>query len=297
MRVSDTPHATTEYPDGAGADEGEWMNNDSWSTDWSAIGKHVLSTTRSAAMAHNINYGSALLKSSVAFANGVTELQDNNANIQQDRTGATEENNKFEARAGQFTLTGVLVGGQAPTVGWNYIPVANTFDHVVYDKDIVAAAVPTETGKENYTLVWDNYNASLAANAQQDVLVALEFTNGTGKDFWGEKNLVRNGGTFYLLGKLSPTATGLNTITWPTLNGSTTDYALPPYDADGKTIQAPRVFIQDYVTEAKFIIGETSLQHAYVTVPDLRSTQISLGLSVDLQWRTGLSFENVVLGE
>lgn len=297
MRVSDTPHATTEYPDGAGANNGEWMNNDSWTSDWSVIGKHVLSTTRSAAMAHNINYGTALLKSSVAFANGVTELQDNNAKIQQDRTGATEENNKFDAVSGQFTLTGVLVGGQTPTVGWNYIPVANTFDYIVYDKDIVAAGVPTETGKENYTLVWDNYNASLAANAQQDVLVALEFTNGTGKDFWGEKNLVRNGGTFYLLGKLSPTATGLNAITWPTMDGSTTDYALPPYDADGKTIQAPRVFIQDYVTEAKFVIGETSLQHAYVTVPDLRSTQISLGLSVDLQWRTGLSFENVVLGE
>ncbi len=297
MRVSNTPHATTEYPDGAGADQGEWMNNDSWTTDWSAIGKHVLSTTRSAAMAHNINYGSALLKSSVAFANGVTELQDNNATIQHDRTGATEENNKFNAVSGQFTLTGILVGGQTPTVGWNYIPVANTFDNVVYDKDIVAAAVPTPANQENYTLVWDNYNSSLAANQQQDVLVALEFTNGTGKDFWGEKNLVRNGGTFYLLGKLSPTATGLTAITWPTLNGSTTDYALPPYDADGKTIQAPRVFIQDYVTEAKFIIGETSLQHAYVTVPDLRSTQISLGLSVDLQWRTGLSFENVVLGE
>jgi hypothetical protein len=31
-------------------------------------------------------------------------------------------------------------------------------------------------------------------------------------------------------------------------------------------------------------------------VPDLRSTQISLGLSVDLHWREGLKFGNVNVG-
>lgn len=50
------------------------------------------------------------------------------------------------------------------------------------------------------------------------------------------------------------------------------------------------------MTEANFVIGANSLQYALVAVPDLRSTQISLGLSVDLNWQTGLSFEEVVLG-
>ena len=146
----------------------------------------------------------------------------------------------------------------------------------------------TPSGSENYTLVFDNYTDAADQNA---VYVALEFTNATGKDFWGEANLVRAGGTFYIVGKLDPTATGLAAITWPT------DYALPPYNADGSTIQATRVFIQDYMTTANFVINATSLQHAYVTVPDLRSTQISLGLSVDLAWSPGLVFDNIVLGE
>jgi hypothetical protein len=51
------------------------------------------------------------------------------------------------------------------------------------------------------------------------------------------------------------------------------------------------------MTSATFVINEKSLQHALVSVPDLRSGQISLGLSVDLQWRTGLTFNDVILGE
>ena len=67
LRVSDTPHLTTDYPDGSGTTAGEWMNDASWTADWSIIGKHVLSTTRSVAMAHNINYGTALLKSTIKY--------------------------------------------------------------------------------------------------------------------------------------------------------------------------------------------------------------------------------------
>ncbi len=292
LRVSDTPHITTDYPDGGGNASGEWMNDASWTSDWSAIGNHVQSTTRSVAMAHNINYGSALLKSTVKYGAGV--LQDNNAAIQAARNGATESNKTIAANAGGvFELIGILVGGQEQTMGWNYVAKAAspTFDTVIYDTDIVSSAIPAygSAGEANYTLVWDNYNPTLAADAQQVVYVALELKNTSGTDFWGEENLVRNDGIFYLIGKLDPT-TVAGTITWPT------DYALPPYDASGNTIQAKRVFIQDYMTTANFVIGDTSLQHAYVTVPDLRSTQISLGLSVDLSWSTGLLFDDIILG-
>ena len=49
--------------------------------------------------------------------------------------------------------------------------------------------------------------------------------------------------------------------------------------------------MQDYMTTASLILTKTSLQHAYVTVPDLRSSQISLGVSIDMDWKPGLAFE------
>ena len=300
VRVTDDTHVTADYPDGAG----NWDDDSKWNTNvtagWTKDG-HVKSSTRSVAMQQNINFGTALLKSYVTFKSDVTELNDNNAAIQSAK-GITEENKHFTVSGSLFTLKGILIGGQAQTVGWNYIPTATTFDYAIYDKNIVSAAVPTpavssatpDVLQYNYTLVWDNYNSTLANNAQSTVYVALEFVNNTGSDFWGEANVIRAGQTFYLIGKLQPSGVGSNTtstIAWPT------NYALPPYNADGSTVEAPRVFIQDYVTTAKFVIDENSLQHAYNTVPDLRSAQISLGLSVDLEWRQGLNFENVVLGQ
>ena len=46
---------------------------------------------------------------------------------------------------------------------------------------------------------------------------------------------------------------------------------------------------QDYVTTATVTIN--SLKNAYVTIPDLRSTQMKLGLFVDLTWQTGYNFD------
>ena len=288
IRVSDDTHITAEYPDGTA----NWDNDASWTADWTK-NKHVLSTTRSVAMRDNINYGSALFKSTVRY--GAATLEDNNAAIQLARNSATEANKQITASAGQFTLSGILIGGQDQTVGWNYLPKTNSFTYVIYDKAVVSATIPAygETGTANYTLVWDNYNSSLAVDGQMKVYVALELVNNTGEAFWGRDNLIRQGGTFYLVGELDPAAGGLAAITWPT------NYALPPYRSDvgheGETLEATRVFIQDYMTSADFVIGATSLQNAYVTVPDLRSTQISLGLSVDLAWSTGLNFGDVNL--
>ena len=50
------------------------------------------------------------------------------------------------------------------------------------------------------------------------------------------------------------------------------------------------------MTTANFKIGENSLKYAYLTVPDLRSSSVTLGLSVDLNWSTGLVFDNIVVG-
>ena len=306
VRVSDTPHETKNYPDGVS----EWDTDGSWASDWTAD-SHVMSTTRSVAMQQNINYGTALLKTTVRYGAGT--LSDNNHAIQEARKQANEPDNTITAEAGTFTLTGVLVGGVEAEVGWNYIAKSTSpaYSSFIYDNDLPSTAIPAynsdaDAGKSvpNYTLVWDNWNQGAVNNKQNVVYIALEFVNNSGKDFWGMHNLIRNGQTFYITGKLDPDA-GLDTmdrsagITWPGTGTGTTGspYALPPYNADGTTIKERRIFIQDYMTTADFVIGANSLQSALIDVPDLRSSQISLGLSVDLKWQTGLNFNDVILGQ
>lgn len=316
IRVTNDSHVTADYPDGVA----NWDNDASWAAGATGTGSlawtkngHVLSSTRSVAMQENINYGSALFKSTVRY--GVATLKDNNAAIQLARTGATEADASIPAVAGAFTLTGILIGGQEETMGWNYVSksATPTFSSFIYDSDIPNTAIPAYSAggaktEPNYTLVWDNWNPVNVGTKQNVVYVALEFVNNTGRDFWGMNNLIRNGATFYITGKLDPDESSAATlaalgktaveyaadkslgVTWPT------KYALPPYNGSGTTIQERRVFMQDFMTEANFVLGENSLKYALVAVPDLRSTQISLGLSVDLSWSTGLVFEDIVLG-
>lgn len=317
IRVTSDTHVKADYPDGATNwdKESNWaagINNNTvaWTKD-----AHVLSSTRSVAMQENINYGTSMLKTSIKYAEGVTDLKDNNSGLH-----SGEADNTIAVSGSPFTFTGLLIGGQPKTVGWNYITKVasgstdDPYIYMVYDNDLPSTGIPTETGKENYTLVWDNYNAS--ATNQNTVYVAVELTNNSGKDFWGENNLIRNGSSFYLIGKLDPDAmpngytipegeegAGETTtqeqfaskkswgITWPT------KYALPPYDGSGNTIKVRRVFIQDFMTTANFVIGEESLKYALVSVPDLRASHLSLGLSVDLSWSTGLTFDDVILGQ
>jgi hypothetical protein len=325
IRVSNQTKAPINYPDGAVS----WESDGSWAADWTKNGR-VLSTTRSVAMQNNINYGTALLETKVRYASA--ELEDNNKNLQKKWNNTDEDNNVILVNDGKddhFLLTGVLVGGQEPEVGWNYLAKSSNpgFGYMVYDR--TRSKLPTNgevdyiqipaynpsaseqaTSVANYTLLWDNWEQANLGKKQRDVYVALEFVNNS-QDFYGENNLIRNGAKFYIVGKLDPDAMpeGLkkadNTaytqaeyeadrslgITWPT------KYALPPYDNNGNTIRQRRVFIQDFKTTATFVIGKESLQHALVSVPNLRSGQISLGLSVDVNWQTGLTFNDVILGE
>ncbi|MBP5505583.1 MAG: hypothetical protein J6X89_05735 [Bacteroidales bacterium] len=293
VRVSNDPHESSHYPATVAAWDADatWASGDlAGATGWTKNGK-VMSTTRSVAMQKDINYGTALLKSTVKYAASV--LKDNNHAIQAERTGANEEDASIALSDGApFELTGIIIGGAVQTVGWNYVNKGSTFDYLVYDSEIPNHSIPNNTTGSSdpvYTLVWDNWD-SAATPDQSPVYVALEFVNHT-KDFWGQANKIRENGTFYLIGKLDPAG-----MTFPTR--TQLNYNLPPYNATtGATIEASRVFIQDFMTTAVFAIGENSLKNAYVTVPDLRSSEISLGLSVDIKWETGLSFDNIILGQ
>ena len=307
VRVTDQAVTEAEYPQGVTP----WVTDGSWTSKNWTKDAHVVSTTRSVAMQYNINYGPAMLKSTVKY--GAAKLYDNNHAIQLAKTptlGPSDEPNaELTVTDGTFTLNGILIGGVATKVGWNFLPVeGSTFNNAIYDNAIVNTAIPTSgTSEANYTLVWDNWNESLKGKCQNPVYVCLEFVNNSGKDFWGKHNIIRSGGIFYIVGKLdpnagtlapadpaNPTAAELEAgVDWPSAGIA----CLPPHDASGNCLKERRVFIQDFVTTANFVIGENSLQSAYNTVPDLRSTQISLGLNVDLQWRSGLTFDNVVLGQ
>jgi len=278
LYVSDADKSADNYPNGYNTwDTYSWTTN-SWAN------APVASTTRSVAVKNNINYGVAMLQTKVAL-NG-TSFSDNRHAIVKSEADQT----LTEAEVKGMQLTGIIIGGQNHQLGWNYLAKANEttdWDYAIFDNQIESATIPTGP---NYTMVFDNYHSG-AQTAQTDVLVALEFQNNSGRDFYGKGNLVRQGGKFYLIGKLQlgtkriGTGTSGDTTEWPTT------YAIPPYTAAGASQEITRVFIQDYLTTATFKIGAESLKNAFITVPDLRSTQTSLGLSVDLNWREGLDFD------
>ena len=262
-----------------------WYNN-----------SNVSSSTRSVAVEKELNYGVALLKSN--FKYGAAEVYDNNSYFHDGEPDKTIDAN---SAAAPFKITGMIIGGVDPVVGWDLLSKSNDFSKVVYDKFADEIAIPaynSSTIASNFTLLWDNYASSLN-DQQAKVYVALELVNNTNTDFWGETNLIHPGMTFYLVGLLNPSDATVSDEMKKNgqIDLSRTNCHYPPYDTDGSTLSIPRIFMQDFVTEATFVFGRHSLAHAYVTMPDLRASNVSLGLSVDLKWTKGYTFENVVLGD
>ena len=286
VRTSNVEKSSTSgYPNGVA----NWDDDSKWDTDWN--GTSVTSATRATAMTKNVNYGVAMLKTTVQIKEGLTALEDNRKAL-----NPGEENKSFTPANINFTWTGVIVGGQPASVDWQFLPTSTDFDKLVYDNRVTGleagTAVPNTAGSAsapNYTILFDNYTTE---TTQNKVRVALQFVN-NGDDFWGRDNLVRKGQTFYLVAELDPTGKEIPAANWDTY------YQVPPLDANGVSTKTTRIFVQDYMTTVnfKFVADNTSathtssLQNAYVTIPDLRSSQLSFGLSVDLDWRTGLTFD------
>jgi hypothetical protein len=294
LSYDDYPNGTTNW------DRNNTDNDSKWTIGGWTQNK-VSSSTRGVAIVDEIKYGVALMETNVAWTSGANSgLEDNRAAMTDD-----ESNRTILTSEANFTLRGVLIGGVHPRYNWQYIPRALTteeaaqkdaenhdkygiFDGVIYDDTVSERAIPTT--QPNYTLVFDNYNYA-ANESQQDVYVALEFVNG-GAPFWGKDNLIPHDGVFYLGAKLSAAPKDLNTpandqtITWPS------NHQVPPInESTGQSMEIPRVFIQGFLTKATFKIGKYSLQSAYYTVPNLESSQMSFGLSVDLSWDNGYEYD------
>ena len=311
IRVTADEVTDADFPDGVSNwDTGNQGTSNLWTAkDWK-VNRSVNSNTHGIAVRDNINYGVAVLKTSVAYTAAAQTggLLDNRENA----TPIAVSNAKI-------TLSGILVGGVNPRFDWQYLPIHRDgeyvtgqaygdFDGVIYDDQIVDANIPSV--KPTYTLVYDNYNRDKSKDEQNPVYITLEFVNG-GDAFWGRDNVIPKGGKFYLVAKLLPTAKDAsddysyghkNSISWdnyyqvpPTFGvtkttaGTTT---APSNDKKvGQSMEIPRVFIQNYMTTANFFLGTESLKYAYYSVPDLKSAQVSVGLSVDISWKQGYEYD------
>lgn len=240
-----------------------WPNTASnWESEqWNGWTDAVAASTQTVALKDNIQYGVANLNTTVTCK--TSTLEDNASVIV---PGKYSANQHIVVPADGFKVTGLLVGGQPNFASWDMTPFDNNFTMTVYDNSLTDIyAKYNAVSNKNYTLLLDN----TVESDHKPVNIALELVNNSGSDFYGVDGKIANGAKFYLVAQLNPTAgTG---VTQP----------------DGTTLND--VFVQDYVTTANLTI--TSLKNAYVTIPDLRASELVLGLSVDLKWDTGLKFD------
>ena len=250
------PKTTTEWT----SVSSPWLNADGQTlkNGWT---EKVQATTRSIAMRQNINYGVASLK---------TTVKCEKARLDDNKNFADVINNKeftgfVDVPAGGFKVTGLLIGGQPTEVGFDFQPKANPeFTYTIYDRDLNNIKATTSVSNANYTIVLPNDKGREEAT-QEKVNVAIELTNNSGADFRGADGIVPNGGKFYLVGKLEPKPDAL------------------------AGVENPAVFMSDYQTKLNLTIK--SLASAYNTIPDLRSTKLQFGMSVDLEWKQGIQFD------
>lgn len=274
---STTSKAPTDYPNNSAA----WITDGQWSG-WN--NDAVSAATRAVAMKDNITYGAAQLVSDVKLGTDVGSdethaLVDNADAI----TNHSVENKKFYGtgdNAINLKVHGLLIGSQPDAARYDYLPQGTAFSNVVYDKFSSTGISVTTTAwtTPNYTLVLDNYTTGAT---QSTVNIALEMT--ADKDFYGVSGKIKANQKFYLIGSLDPASPK---------TGSTIAWADHKSFKSGDTGQGvDRVFIRDAKTTATFTLAANCLQKAYSTIPDLRSTQMVFGISVDLAWKAGLTFD------
>ena len=228
----------------------------------------ISTTTTKIALNKTINYGVARLDVKAAIkADGAT--------IPAGKINGTTPTSVTLADH-NFIVKGVLVGGLPDALDWEMHPsTADTYSRAVYDTrmnktddqggyKLTNEASPTWASLPVaiYSLLPETADASASTEAPGATPnIALEILN-DGPQFYGlDGNLIPEGGTFYLAGKLT-------------------------YKADSGKPDVVRVLQQDYNTTVQLTIS--SLEKAYNTVPDLINPRLELALAVDIEWQAGL---------
>lgn len=221
----------------------------------------VAKTTRTVGLKDPVQYSVAVLKSTVRCKEAT--LEDNAKDA-----GGFKANQSITVNDNSFPVTGILIGGQPASVDWKYEPASSeTFENTIYDNVMNGSPMYAKYASEvptvgNYTLVFDNKKTG----AENSVYVTIELTNKSGQAFYGKDGIIQKDTKFYLVGILNPNKEGLS-----------------------KPAGVNRVFVQDYVTTANFKIKD--LKSAYNCIPDLRTSGINVGLAVDLDWKSGITFD------
>ena len=221
----------------------------------------VAKTTRTVGLKDPVQYSVAVLKSTVRCKEAT--LEDNAK-----EAGGFKANQSITVNDNSFPVTGILIGGQPASVDWKYEPApSETFENTIYDNVMNGSPMYAKYASEvptvgNYTLVFDNKKTG----AENSVYVTIELTNKSGQAFYGKDGIIQKDTKFYLVGQLNPNKEGLS-----------------------KPAGVNRVFVQDYVTTANFNIKD--LKNAYNCIPDLRTSGINVGLAVDLDWKSGITFD------
>ena len=237
----------------------EWVSGTS---KWEGYEDEVKHRTRFVALKEPLQYGVACLQSKVSCK--TTALADNAQQF-----GFKTDNTISVNGTENFTVTGILVGGQPFSVAWDFEPAnvkTNDFKYTVYDQNVDYGKNNIATGtSNNYTLVFDNKDAK----TKSKVYVTIELENNV-ENFYGAEGLIPKGSKFYLVGELDPNNTAIAT-----------------QPSTGETID--HVFVKDHTTIANFTI--TNLKKAYNHIPDMRTSKINVGLAVDLKWQDGIKFD------
>ena len=240
---------------------GDYVDGNSWETildKYANKDASVQASTRSIALKNQIQYAVGRLDTKVTLASTL-----------KDHTGAV-----VTPSTDGFPVKSILVGGQK-AVDWQFqATTANgATQYTIYDKNVPSGmAAKTGGSAVNHTLV-------LETIANQPAYMVVELENNTGKDFAGHNgDIIKAGANFYMVAKLDPT-NNMGEVTQP---GS---------------VKLTKVFQQDYTTVANLTIMENSdtnhdkgLGAAYNVIPDLRTPALSIGMSVDLNWQSGLTF-------
>ena len=228
--------------------------------------------TKSLAVEDQIQYAVARLDLNVASR---ATLNDN-------------DNVTFNPSTDDFTVTGLLIGGQRKV---DYLfnpiisegsPVTDVPVYTIWDNQVRSnVKLSTTSALANRVLV-------LETPSTEKVKFAIEFRNDSGKDFKGKDGIVPAGCKFYLIGEIDPANVGTGGITSTYVRKHNTVDVNGTSVAKDTTDPIDQVFVQDYVTIVNATVS--SLQNAYNVIPDLRAPKLELGLSVNLTWEAANTY-------
>lgn len=246
----------THSKDWTGSTTADWNTFVTSSTNYPD--NSVSSTTQSIVLKSPVQYAVSQLVYNVKFGEG--PILDKASHPVDVLNGSGNAN---------FKLKGILIGGQK-AVDYKFVQLSGETERTIYDASIGGTLqdVTTATDGNNYyslTLQTEKRAENANEGNQKIVSIALEMVNNSGAAFTGKDNeIIPDGGTFYLRGELR------------TKSGDPNEY----------------VFEQDHKTVANITIS--SLASAEYTIPDLRKTELELGLYVDLKWQEGLTYDVVI---